>query len=127
MMRNEEDGIRLNAGQRRRVLLAVVLIVTGRIILIAGLAALSLFLPPVPFCVAPFCASVLLSVASAQRMREAKRQGWKWVPETGTEAGREDIRRMRRENAGRTVIMPGAGRRGKTAVCVWTKAGRIIV
>ena len=127
MMRNEEDGIRLNAGQRRRVLLAVALIVTGRIILIAGLAALSLFLPPVPFCVAPFCASVLLSVASAQRMREAKRQGWKWVPETGTEAGREDIRRMRRENAGRTVIMPGAGRRGKTAVCVWTKAGRIIV
>ena len=127
MMRNEEDGIRLNAGQRRRVLLAVVLIVTGRIILIAGLAALSLFLPPVPFCVAPFCASVLLSVASAQRMRWARRQVWEWGPETGTEAGREDIRRMRRENAGRTVIMPGAGRRGKTAVCVWTKAGRIIV
>lgn len=127
MMRNEEDGIRLNAGQRRRVLLAVALIVTGRIILIAGLAALSLFLPPVPFCVAPFCVVVILAVASAQRMREAKRQGWKWVPEMGTEAGREDIRRMRRENAGRTVIMPGAGRKGRTAVCVRTKAGRIIV
>ena len=127
MMRNEEDGIRLNAGQRRRVLLAVVLIVTGRIILIAGLAALSLFLPPVPFCVAPFCVAVILAVASAQRVTEAKRQGRKWVPKTGKEAGREDIRRIRRENAGRTVIMPGAGRRGKTAVCVRTKAGRIIV
>lgn len=127
MMRNEEDGIRLNAGQRRRVLLAVALIVMGRIILIAGLAALSLFLPPVPFCVAPFCVAVILAAASVQRVTEAKRQGRKWVPETGTEVGREDIRRIRRENADRTVIMPGAGRRGKTAVCVWTKAGRIIV
>lgn len=127
MMRNEEDGIRLNAGQRRRVLLAVALIVTGRIILIAGLAALSLFLPPVPFCVAPFCVSVLLSVASAQRLKEAGRRERRWFPERGTPVSGEDLERIRKERERRTVIFPGAGRKGRTAICVWTKAGRIIV
>lgn len=126
-MRNEEDGILLNAWQRRRVLLAVLVIETGRIALITGLAVLPLVLPPVPFCVAPFCAAVVLGAASLQRMREANRAGRRWIPDRGTAVSREDIRRAKEEEGWRTVVIPGAGRRGRTAVCVWTKAGRIVI
>lgn len=126
MMESGED-VQLDAGQRGRVILAVLLAATGRAVLVAVLAALSLVLPPIPLSVAPFCASVLLSVASAQRLKEAGRRGRRWFPERGTPVSGEDLERIRKERERRTVIFPGAGRKGKTAVCVWTKAGRIIV
>ena len=126
MMESGED-VQLDAGQRGRVIIAVLLAATVRAVLVAVLAALSLVLPPIPLSVAPFCASGLLSGASVQRLKEAGRSGRRWFPEKGTPVSSEDLERIRKERERRTVIFPGAGRRGKTAVCVWTKAGRIIV